>query len=410
MKYTEAKIKTLRNVNEVSKNAELLIKGGFINQLSSGVYTFLPLGKRVLDKIVDIIKEEMNDLGGVEILMPVLHPAENWMTTERYENLDVLYRFQSYYTKTEHVLGPTHEEIVTPLAKNLVTSYKDLPLYLYQVQTKFRDEKRAKSGLLRGREFLMKDLYSFHVDEKDLDDFYEKSKKYYLNVFRRIGLGADTFITYASGGSFSKYSHEFQTLCEAGEDTVYLCEKCKVAVNKEIINEGKFCPECKGTDLKEVKAIEVGNIFKLGTKFSKAFDLKYTDKDGGEKLVVMGCYGIGPSRVMGAVIEKFNDERGIIWPKEIAPFDVHLLDLDGKKAETAKVYEKLKAAGLDVLWDDRDETAGVKLGDADLIGIPARVVVSEKTLKEGKIEVKERSKKEFELVTLEDFLDKKGQR
>lgn len=402
MKFSAGGIKTFRSVNESSINAELLVRAGFINQLSSGVYTFLPLGKKVLDKIVAVIKEEMEAVGGVEVTMPVLHPAENWMTTKRWDELDVLYRFTSYYTKTDSVLGPTHEEVVTPLAKNFINSYKDLPLYLYQIQTKFRDEKRAKSGLLRTREFLMKDLYSFHRDEADLDKYYDKVMEAYKKIYARVGLGADTYVTFASGGTFSKYSHEFQTASESGEDTIYLCEKCKVAVNKEIIKDQNVCPECGNKKLKEIKAIEVGNIFKLGTKYSDAFDLKYRDEKDKEHPVIMGCYGIGPSRIMGTLVEKFNDKDGIIWPEDVAPFKYHLVDLDGKKKEAGEVYSKLTDCGCEVLWDDRDETAGIKLKDADLIGIPYRIVVSEKTGKQ--IEVKERNQKESKLIDLDKFL------
>lgn len=403
MKFSSGGIKTLRNVNDPSKNAELLIRGGFIDQLSAGVYTYLPLGRRVLDKIIGIIKEEMNAVGGVEILMPALHPAENWKKTGRWEAMDDLYRFTSFYSKLELALGATHEEVITPLAKKLVYSYKDLPLNLYQVQTKFRDEKRAKSGLLRNREFPMKDLYSFDATQEGLDKYYEEVKKSYVKIYDRMGIGEETYVTFASGGTFSKYSHEFQTACEAGEDIIYLCEKCKVAINKEIIKEQNVCPECKGKDLKEIKAIEVGNIFKLGTKYSDIFDLKYLDKDGTEKPVLMGCYGIGPSRVMGTIVEKMNDERGIVWPEAVAPFTVHLIDLDDKKPEALEVYKKLTDLGVEVLWDDRDESAGVKLSDADLIGCPYRVLISARTEKEGKLEVKKRTESEAKLMNFAEL-------
>jgi len=249
---------------EEAINAQLLIRAGFIDKLMAGVYTFLPLGMRVIKKIENIIREEMNAIGGQEILMPALQPKANWETTGRWKTYDALFRFTSHYSKNEYALGPTHEEIVSPLAKNFILSYKDLPVYVFQIQNKFRDEKRVKSGLLRGREFFMKDLYSFHKDEKDLDEYYEKAKQAYFNVFNRAGIDDSTFLTFASGGSFSKYSHEFQTLSEAGEDRIYICEKCKVAVNKEIIEEQGICPECGNKNLKEEKAIEVGNIFKLG--------------------------------------------------------------------------------------------------------------------------------------------------
>lgn len=404
MKFSDGGIKTLRGVNEPSRNAELLTKGGFIEQLSAGVYTYLPLGMKVLRKIEAIIREEMNAAGGQEILMPVLQPKENWVRTGRWDSLDILYRFTSRYSKTEIALGPTHEEIVAPLAKKYINSYKDLPLYLYQIQDKFRDEKRPKSGLLRGREFLMKDLYSFHTNEKDLDRYYQVMAKAYRNIFARCGLGDITYYTYASGGSFSKYSHEFQTLCATGEDTIYLCEKCKVAVNKEIATGKTVCPECGKSKLTEKKAIEVGNIFKLGTKYSKPFELNYLDATNKPQNVVMGCYGIGLGRLMGAAAEIFNDEKGLIWPESIAPFDVHLVNLGGVAEETASIYGKLISAGYDVLWDDREESNGVKLGDADLLGIPLRVVVSPKTLAEKKVETKLRSSDASELVTLDKLL------
>lgn len=407
MKFSDGGIKTLREVKEPSKNASLLIRAGFIDQLSAGVYTYLPLGVRVLRKIEAIIREEMNAAGGQEITMPVLQPKENWLKTGRWESLDVLYRFKSHYSKTELALGPTHEEVVAPLAKKYVNSYKDLPLYLYQIQTKFRDEKRPRSGLLRGREFLMKDLYSFHTDEADLDRYYEIMADSYTKIFQRCGLGELTYYTFASGGSFSKYSHEFQTLCETGEDTIYLCEKCKTAVNKEIIKEQRNCPKCGNSKLVEKRAIEVGNIFKLGSKYSKPFDLSYVDQKGVKKDVVMGCYGIGLGRVMGAVAEIFNDDKGLIWPKSIAPFDFHLVDLSGTAEEAKKIYDKLTEAGFEVLWDDRNEGAGVKLADADLVGVPVRIVVSPNTVKADKVEVKIRSEKSPKLVSLSEILKRK---
>jgi prolyl-tRNA synthetase len=406
MKFSNALIKTKRESGKQieSINADLLTRANYIDQVMAGVYTYLPLGLRVLDKIAAIIRDEMNKAGGQELLMPVLHPKENWEKTGRWESLDDLFKFTSYYSKTHLALGPTHEEIVVPLAKRYIYSYKDLPKYLYQIQDKFRDEKRAKSGILRGREFLMKDLYSFHEDEKDLDKYYLEMKKAYENIFKRAGIGEKTYFTFASGGSFSKYSHEFQTETEAGEDTIYLCEKCKVAVNKEIISEQNACPECKNKSLKEIKAVEVGNIFKLKTKYSEPFDLKFADKLGKEQLVMMGCYGVGLGRLMGTIVEVCHDDKGIIWPKEVAPFDIHLVELDGKTSEAKELYDKLQQSGADVLWDDRNESAGIKLADADLIGIPCRIVVSAKSLKESKVEIKYREKKETKMVSIEEVL------
>lgn len=402
MKFSNGGIKTLRSSSEASKNAELLIRGNFINQLASGIYTFLPLGKRVLSKIEQIIREEMEDVGGVELMMPALHPKENWQKTDRWK-LPVMFKTKSAYSG-DYGLGWTHEEIITPIAKGYINSYKDLPLYLFQIQTKFRDEPRAKSGLLRTREFSMKDLYSFHTNENDLDVYYNKVKKAYFRILDRCGISKDTILTYASGGDFSKYSHEFQTVCEAGEDTIFICEKCKVAINKEIAGKTPSCPECSSKKLTEKKAIEVGNIFKLGTRFSKPFDLTYKNKNDQKQFAIMGCYGIGPGRIMGTIVEKSNDEKGIIWPNEVSPFDIHLINLDGTKKEADAVYKKLTKAGYDVLWDDRDETAGVKLADADLLGISLRVLVSNKTVIQNNVEIKERNKQKIELVKLENLL------
>jgi prolyl-tRNA synthetase len=400
--------KTLREApkDEVSANAIFLTRGGFIDKLMAGAYSYLPLGLRVLKKIENIIRKEMEVAGGQEILMPALQPKENWEKTGRWDSLDVLFRFTSHYTKTEYALGSTHEEIVVPLAQKFSLSYKNLPLYLFQIQTKFRDEKRAKSGILRGREFSMKDLYSFHTSQEDLDLYYEKMKGHYMNVFKAIGLGDITYETFASGGSFSKYSHEFQTEALSGEDTIYVCDTCKIAINKEIIEEQNSCPKCGNKNLRETKAIEVGNIFPLKTKYSEPFGLKFTAEDGSQKDVIMGCYGMGPSRVMGTIVEVCNDERGIVWPETVAPFKVHLISLGNTITQAKELYEKLQKEKVEVLFDDRTEiSAGEKFADADLIGIPYRVVISEKTLKENKVELKKRSEKEAKLISEEELLN-----
>jgi len=346
-------------------------------------------------------------------LMPVLQPKENWQKTGRWESVDDLYRFTSYYSKTDLVLGPTHEEVVVPLAKKFIFSYKDLPKYIFQIQNKFRDEKRAKGGLLRGREFMMKDLYSFHVDEKDLNDYYEKVGLAYTKIFDRVGIGEKTFKTFATGGSFSQYSHEYQTESESGEDQIFLCEKCRVAVNREIIKEQNTCPECKNAELKEIKAIEVGNIFKLNNKFSDPFKLNYKDNEGNDKPVIMGCYGIGLGRLMGAVVEVSHDDSGIIWPKSLAPYQIHLISLGSEPeiiSQTNKIYDLLSTSGYEVIWDDRDETAGVKLFDADLLGMPIRVVVSKKMVQRKSVEIKVRKNSFIEVVAENRLLQslKKG--
>ncbi len=399
---------------EEAINAQLLIRAGFVDKLMAGVYTFLPLGMRVIKKIENIIREEMNAIGGQEIFMPALQPKENWTTTGRWDSMVDLYKLKDKSDK-EFALGPTHEEVITPLAKKFVDSYKDLPFYAYQFQDKFRMELRSKSGVLRGREFMMKDLYSFHADEKDLDNYYEKAIKAYENIFSRAGLGEKTYITFASGGSFSKYSHEFQTLSEAGEDVIYVCQKCGQAINKEIFGDVKVCPNCGKEDFKEEKAIEVGNIFKLGTKYSAPFELKYKNEKGEENDVVMGCYGIGLGRLMGTVVETSHDDMGIIWPESVAPFKAHLICLgDKNKEKCEKLYKSLSACGrstegrqsaeVEVLYDDREEaSAGEKFADADLIGIPWRLVISEKTGE--KIEVKKRSEGKSELVGEKELLE-----
>ena len=397
--------------DEVSLNARLLIRAGFIDKLMAGVYTILPLGLRVMKKIENIIRSEMEAAGGQELLMPALQPKENWQKTGRWETLDSLFRFTSHYSKIDFALGPTHEEIISPLVKKFNLSYRDLPVYLFQFQTKFRDEKRAKSGILRGREFLMKDLYSFHSDEKDAENYYEKMKGHYENIFNRCGIGEKTYLTFASGGSFSKYSHEYQTVAGAGEDIIYVCDKCEVAINKEIAEATPVCPQCGNKDLKENKSIEVGNIFSLKTKFSEPFDLKFTDENGQEKLMVMGCYGIGLSRLMGAAVEINNDENGIIWPETIAPYKIHLINLKGKEGKSSQlageIYDKMTKNGMEVLFDDRDDLrAGEKFADADLIGIPYRIIVSDKTAERDSAEIKRRGEEKSEVLPIGEIMKK----
>jgi len=397
--------------DEVSLNARLLIRAGFIDKLMAGVYTILPLGVRVMNKIENIIRNEMEMAGGQELLMPSLQPKENWQKTGRWETLDSLFRFTSHYSKIDFALGPTHEEIISPLVKKFNLSYRDLPVSLFQFQTKFRDEKRAKSGILRGREFLMKDLYSFHGGEKDAENYYEKMKGHYENIFNRCGIGEKTYLTFASGGSFSKYSHEYQTVTEAGEDTIYVCDKCEVAVNKEIAEGTPVCPQCGNKDLKENKSIEVGNIFSLKTKFSEPFDLKFTDENGQEKLMIMGCYGIGVGRLMGTAVETSNDENGIIWPEAIAPYKVHLIGLKGKTDKSAQLaknlYDNMTKNKIEVLFDDRDDLrAGEKFADADLIGIPYRIIVSDKTAERDSAEIKRRGEEKSEVLPIGEIMKK----
>jgi prolyl-tRNA synthetase len=401
-----------------SKNARLLVQAGFADQLMAGVYSYLPLGLRVLDRIKTVIREEMASIGGQELLMPALQPREPWETTGRWTDPgpEVMFQFKGRGEK-DIGLGWTHEEIVTPLASRFIRSYKDLPFSVFQIQDKFRNEPRAKSGLLRGREFSMKDLYSFHRDEADLDAYYETAKAAYLRVFERCGLHA--LVVEASGGAFSKYSHEFQVLTDSGEDVIFYCTTCEYAQNREIseYKAGDTCPKCGGT-FAEGKAIEVGNIFKLMTRFTSAFGVNYTDSDGTAKPVLMGCYGIGPSRVLGTVAEVMSDDKGLVWPKELAPYDVHLVLLSAKdeakaaevRAAAEGIERELIAVGVTVLYDDRDDArAGEKFADADLIGLPLRLVVSEKSLEKGGVEWKERSGAEARVVPMADVVAEAGE-
>lgn len=397
--------------DEVSQNAKLLIRGGFINKELAGVYSYLPLGLRVLNKISNIIREEMNALGAVELEMTALQNPELYEKTGRWDDAVVDNWFKTDLKSGSRLgLGFTHEEMITNLMKDHINSYKDLPVYAYQIQTKFRNEERAKSGLMRGREFLMKDLYSFNDSEASLDDFYDQAKGAYERIYERVGLGDLTYITFASGGTFSKFSHEFQTLSEAGEDTIYVCEEKGFAINKEVLDEETLAEMgIAREDLVERKAIEVGNIFKLGTKFSEPLGLNFTDENGAKRSVVMGSYGIGPGRVMGTIVEALSDDKGIVWPKSVAPFMAHLVWILGEgemSAELAdKLYDGLTEAGIEVFYDDRVASAGEKFANADLLGMPYRIVVSDKTLKEGKFELTERSTGETRFVNEEELFD-----
>ena len=397
MKQSELFTKTRKEApkDEVAKNAQLLIRAGYIHKEMAGVYAYLPLGLRVLNKIVGVIREEMNAIDGKELFLTALQEKGVWEKSGRWDDkvIDVWFK-TALKNGGELGLATTHEEPLTSLMKNHINSYKDLPRYVYQFQTKFRNELRAKSGLLRGREFLMKDLYSFSLDQESHDEYYERAKLAYVRIFDRLGIGDKTFVTFASGGSFSKFSHEFQTLCDAGEDLIHVCYKCKVAVNKEILAEQNTCPECGSKELKEEKAIEVGNIFPLGTKFSDALDLTYVNEKNEKKSVVMGCYGIGPGRVMGTIVEAMADSKGLVWPENISPFAVHLISIGDVKERADELYQKMTDEGVEVLYDDRDVSAGEKLADSDLIGITKRMVISEKSLAAGGVEVKMRSEGE----------------
>ncbi len=388
MKQSQLFTKTRKEApkDEESKNAELLIKGGFIHKEMAGVYSYLPLGLKVLKNIEGIIRSEMDAIGGTEMRTSVIQS-----------------------NGTEIGLSFTNEEAYSNIMKQYVSSYKDLPIYPYDFKNIFRNETRSKSGIMRGREFYWKALYSFSRDEAQHEEFYEKSKQAYKNIFQKAGIGHLTYMTFASGGSFSKFSHEFQTVTGAGEDTIYIDESKGIAVNKEVYTDEVLAD--LGIDkekLVEQRAVEVGNIFSLSTKFSEPFDLTYTDEAGEQKLVVMGSYGIGLGRLMGTIVEVLSDDNGIIWPESVAPFRVHILELGDseevlKEAET--LYAALASAGIETLYDDRMEmSAGEKFADADLLGMPYRVVVSARSLKENGVEVKKRTEEKGQIMTQDELL------
>lgn len=398
--------------DEVSLNAELLIKAGFINKEMAGVYSFLPLGLRVIKKIENIIREEMDVIGGTEMRTSVFQSKEVWEKSGRWSDDVVDIWFKTKLKSGGEVgLSFTNEEAYSDILKQYISSYKDLPVYPYDFKNIFRNETRSKSGILRGREFYWKALYSFSKNEAEHNEFYEKAKQAYKNIFLRVGIGHLTYLCFASGGSFSKYSHEFQTLTGAGEDTIYIDENKGIAINSEVYNDEVIENlGLKKEDLVEKRAIEVGNIFSLGTRFSEPFDLKYKNENGEEKLVIMGSYGIGLSRLMGTIVETSSDEKGIIWPESVAPFKVHLLLLGADEkvcGEANKLYEDLIGKGAEVLYDDRrDVNAGEKFADADLIGIPFRVVVSKRSLDDGGFEVKKRTEEKGRTVkSVEELLE-----
>ncbi len=414
MKYTTffPKARKSEFKDDLSVNAKYLIKAGYIDQLMAGSYTLLPLGFRVIDNINKIIREELNKTGAQELQMPLLHPREIWDQTGRWSDPDVkqiMYQFKDVHDK-EFGLSFTHEEIVMNLLGKMVQSYKDLPVKVYQFSTKFRNEPRAKSGILRGREFMMKDLYSAHISEEDMSKYYDLVKEVYPKIFKRIGL--DVLTVEASGGVFTdKNSHEFQVISEVGEDTIFFCDcnekscDCRFAQNKELFtgSDGDKCPECDDCMVKSAKSIEVGNIFPLGTKYSQNMKVLYTDAEGRAQNIWFASYGIGPTRVMGTLVEVSHDDRGIIWSKTVSPFQVYLISLN-RNEEAEEIEKTLEEKGVEVLFDDRDVSAGEKFANADLLGFPYRLVVSQKTA--DKIEFKERKSEETELLDLEEIISR----
>jgi prolyl-tRNA synthetase len=413
MRLSKNFTKTTKNApaDEVAKNAQLLIKAGYVHKEMAGVYSYLPLGLRTLNKIVAIIREEMDELGGQEVLMPALQVKERYEATNRWDDKVVDNWFKTKLANgTELGLGFSHEENLTPIIKDFVRSYKDLPIAPYQIQTKFRNELRSKSGIMRGREFLMKDMYSYAVDQAQHDEFYAKAQVAYKKVYDRMGIGDRTFMTFASGGSFAQFSHEFQTLSDAGEDTIYLSREKGIAINKEVFT-GEVLEQLgvKRDELEEVKGIEVGNIFTLGTKFTAPFNLTVDGENGESITPIMGCYGIGVSRVMGTIAELLSDDKGLVWPEAIAPAKVYLAVL-GQNEDTRKtadeLYEEVRGKGIEIIYDDRDTRPGEKFADADLLGIPYRVVVSDKLVAQEKYELKARIADEIELLSKSELLAK----
>lgn len=398
--------------DETSRNAQLLLQAGFIYKEMAGVYGFLPLGYRVFKKIENIIRQEMNKIGGQEIVLSSLQNKETWEPTNQWNDAEVDIWFKTKLKNdTELGLAFTHEAAITKMMKNFIHSYRDVPKLLYQFQTKFRNEVRAKSGIMRTREFVMKDMYSFSKNVTEHEKVYETVKNAYVQIFNQLGLGDLTYITTASGGVFSKFSHEFQVITEAGEDTIYIHKKKKIAINKEVMS--KEILEELGlmeSDLVESKASEVGNIFNLSTRFSDALDLSYINENSEKQKVIMGSYGIGPARIMGTIVETLSDERGIMWPEAIAPFQVHLLSLGNNEdvlSKAQEVYELLENNNIEVLFDNRSEVSnGEKFNDSDLIGCPLRVVLSEKSLAAGGVEIKNRNSQDSEVISIEQLLSK----
>lgn len=408
MRLSKTFIKTLREApkDETAKNGAYLIRAGYIHKEMAGVYDYLPLGIRVIDNIKNIVRDELNKIGCEELSLTTLQNPEPWEKTGRFSDAEV-----DIWFKTElasgGVLGlaPTHEEPITNLMKSYITSYKDLPRAVYQFQTKFRNELRAKSGILRGREFLMKDLYSFHASEEDLDRFYAEVEKAYERIFERLGIGDCTYETFASGGIFSKYSHEFQTFLNVGEDTVYYNSDRSVVLNKEVYNDEVLTDlGAAGEKFEETTAAEVGNIFKLKYKYSEPLGLKYIDESNKQQVVYMGCYGIGISRLMGVIAEKFADERGLVWPETVAPFRYHLIGIgESGLAEAEKFYAEREDS---VLFDDRDRRPGEKFADADLMGLPIRIVISDRALESNEAEITDRKTDKSWRVGISELFEK----
>ena len=392
--------------DEVARNAQLLIRAGYVHKTMAGVYSYLPLGLKVVENIKQIVREEMNKIDSQELVMSTLQRKETWQETGRWSDELVDVWFKSHLQDgTEVGFGWTHEEPIVDLLRNYLKSYKDLPISVYQFQNKLRNELRAKSGIMRGREFVMKDMYSVHASKEDLDKYYNAAIEAYKRCYDRFGIGDETYVTFASGGAFTKFSHEFQTICDAGEDYIYLHRGKNIAVNEEVLDEAVKELGIDRSELERVKTAEVGNIFNFGTQKSEEMRLVFTDADGVEQYAYMGSYGIGITRVMGVIVEKFADDKGLVWPENIAPAKVYLVQIGSQSRSTAdELYQKLQSAGIETIYDDRDERPGGKFADAELLGIPYRVTVSDRLLDDGKWEVSTRQTGEQRLLTADELL------
>ncbi len=406
MKQSQLFTKTRREApkDEVSRNAQLLIRAGYVYKVMAGVYAYTPLGLRVLENIKQIVREEMNVLDGQELIMTNLQRRDTWEVTGRWsdEAVDVWFKTK-LQDGVELGLAWSHEEAIMEMMQQYVSSYKDLPVSVYQFQTKLRNELRAKSGIMRGREFVMKDMYSLHASEADMDQYYDKVIEAYKKIYTRLGIGAETFVTFASGGAFTKFSHEFQTLCVAGEDTLYVNDDRTVAVNEEVLDDATTELHVDKATLSPVTSAEVGNIFKFGTEKSDKMRISFKDAEGKQQPIYLASYGIGITRVMGVIVEKFADDKGIVWPESVAPFRVHLISLGADEA-AEKLYQELMAAGIETLFDDRDASAGEKFSDADLMGMPYRITLGKRSLERGVVEVKKRTFDDMEEVKLENVV------
>lgn len=393
--------------DEVAKNAQLLIRAGYIYKEMAGAYAYLPLGLRVVEKIKQIVREEMNAIDSNEVIMTSLQRKAVWEKTGRWsdEVVDVWFK-STLQDGTEVGFGWSHEEPIVEMLKQYVSSYKDLPISLYQFQTKMRNELRAKSGIMRGREFVMKDMYSFHATKEDLDAYYDQTIEAYKRVYDRLGIGNETYVTFASGGAFTKFSHEFQTICDAGEDVIYLHRDKNIAVNEEVLDEAAQELGVDKSELEPVKTAEVGNIFNFGTQKTDEMGLYYVDDQGKQQSLYIGSYGIGITRAMGVIVEKYADEHGIVWPEAVSPFDIHMVQIGDVSEQAQALYDELQSHGIDVLWDDREMRPGEKFADADLIGIPHRVIVSEKHCKNNQFEYKDRRSSEPAILTRDELTAK----